>query len=109
MFKCFRVKSHLSQLCSMGVTEVSTKTTKHIKDFHDRQLELVEKFRENFTDFRTLLVKLVLDAAKATFTEAGFDYSGYAAELDAYSVRVCVCGRPHVPQDFFPRLGICAG
>ena len=79
-----RLRSHFARLGAMGVTEVSPHSTKHVIDFHAQQLEQLAKFRANFGEFRTMVADMVLEAARATFSESGFSYDDYPAELSAY-------------------------
>ena len=71
-----------NRLSAMSVTDISTTTTKHIKDFASQQAEQVQRFSRNLSDFRSsVVVHSVLDACKSTFSDAGFSYDEYAAEV----------------------------
>lgn len=65
----------------MSITLISLASTKHINDFLSQQLEQISKFKENFIEFRTHLLKIVFEASKTSFTEAGFNHEDYGREL----------------------------
>lgn len=84
MRSCYlKVQAHLAKLSIMGVTDIPKSSTKHINDFSAQQATQIERFQDNFRDFRALIIKLVLDACKTTFTEQGFSYDDYHSELGA--------------------------
>ena len=94
-----KTRNNLAHLCVMGITDISAKTTKHINDFYSQQTSQIAKFQENFMEFRAMMLRQVLDAAKATFTEEGFSYEDYSNEMAALNFARGVGGggggKPH--------------